>query len=189
MTKAISAFVVALIATLPLIAYNRSTLDVATPGGETPFPHKRAIEVAQEDLTAQDTATELSALQRFDAAFEHQKEQFDLNASNRETITHTIVEAFLPEATEIVSRQQGISTEAATEWIQAEMLKAASRAEDEYVAKWGYGTIVRDLRSGQYSSSSGRYCKVSSGYTQGPLSSIGTMISGRSICMGFRQFT
>jgi len=32
------------------------------------------------------------------------------------------------------------------------MLKAANRAEDEYVAKWGYGTIVWDRRSGQYSS-------------------------------------
>lgn len=154
MIKAISALVVVLIATLPLIAYNSATLDVASPesAGETPFAQEIVVELPKEDLTTSDTISELSALQRFDAAFERQKEQFDLNASNRTNITHAVVEAFLPEAAEIVSRQQGISTEAATEWIQAEMLQAADRAEDEYVAEWGYGTIVRDLRNGQYSS-------------------------------------
>jgi|GEM_PF-2920677 len=155
MTKAISALVVALIATLALIAYNSATLDVTSPenAAETAqFARESVAELPQEDLTASDAVTELSGLQRFDAAFKQQQKQFDLNASNRTNITHTIVEAFLPEAAEIVSRQQGITTEAATEWIEAEMLKAANRAEDEYVAEWGYGTIVRDLRSGQYSS-------------------------------------
>ena len=155
MTKAISALVVALIATLSLIAYNSSTLDVATleDAAETvQFALGSVVELPKEDLTGSDTVTELSALQRFDAAFERQKEQFDLNASNRTNITHAVVEAFLPEAAEIVSRQQGISTEAATEWIQAEMLQAANRAQDEYVAEWGSGTIVRDLRSSQHSS-------------------------------------
>lgn len=106
----------------------------------TALPIKgEAIPVIAEELTA--------SQRRFKAAFERQQERFDLNATNRTIITREIIEEFLPEAAAIVSKQQGISLEAATEWIKAEMLKKANHAEDEYVAENGYGTICRDLRT------------------------------------------
>jgi hypothetical protein len=69
------------------------------------------VEVIPATITAELTASG----RRFEAAFEEQKEQFDLNATNRTIITWAIIEQFLPEAAAIVSRQQGISPESATE--------------------------------------------------------------------------